>query len=101
MADYTASSDYLPPTHQRERTGSMSLGGPANNSENGAPTNGAGPVASPTGGAAPSSIQPSDVSKQVQEVLSSEVGSLDSHEDKGTGGADETARLVLLRCSTD
>lgn len=77
MADYTASSDYLPPTHQqqRERTASMSLGGPPPPSENGAPTNGAGPLASPTGGAP--STQPSDVSKQVQEVLSSEVGNLE------------------------
>ncbi|EOO01662.1 putative rho gtpase activator protein [Phaeoacremonium minimum UCRPA7] len=73
MADYNASSDYLPPTHQqRERTGSMSLGGPPPTSENGAPTNGTGPIGSPTAG--PPNTQPSDVSKQVQEVLSSEIG---------------------------
>ncbi|KAJ9155524.1 Rho GTPase activator [Pleurostoma richardsiae] len=71
MTEYNASTDFLP--NPRERTGSMSLGGTP--TENGAPTNGAAaPLSAGAGSPTTATMQPADVSKDVQDVLTSEIG---------------------------
>lgn len=81
MADTNASSDFLPPIN-RDRTDSiMSLGPGTNLPENGgAPTNGAGALASPTGPPDPTppatkaqAMANAGEERMVQEVLTSEV----------------------------
>lgn len=81
MADTNASSDFLPPITRDRGDSIMSLGPGTNLNENGgAPTNGAGALASPTAppDPAPPATNPQAAAnavdeKLVQEVLTSEV----------------------------
>ncbi|ROW13907.1 hypothetical protein VPNG_03598 [Cytospora leucostoma] len=79
MAEASASTDFLPQTTRERADSTMSLGQGINFSENDSNhPNGAGSLASPTGPPAATSAAPaagqSEVEKQVQDVLTSEIG---------------------------
>ncbi|ROW10161.1 hypothetical protein VMCG_01601 [Cytospora schulzeri] len=79
MADANASTDYLPQTTRERADSTMSLGAGITLTDNdGTHPNGAGSVASPTGPPGPTSGAPTTAQsggeKQVQDVLSSEIG---------------------------